>query len=399
MEVYRIDSSHKKKATDTFGKVIDVGSRTFLKAEMNFYSDKYGLNLSRYEIEYHKFVLQILRHFVEHSRHEWCMIYERGVKITNPFKVISESLNKIPDDTDIFFPFDKTEVIKQKAGLKLSGSRFETYWGSFIFFVSKKGAKKILDYKKINLPFDEMLLELSFSGIISSIFAETEWFQYDERISKSYNSRRNQVKKAIFGSTAWKNDDKKQAIALLSRLIEHAERLNIKLMLHAGSLLGHIRHNGIMPWDDDIDISILSDEVEKFNDSINKEGTIRITKWVYKKTGSSYFKYWLEGGEKVEGYEYSFPFIDFWIVYPDGREKVKMTDGYVFDKSDYLPPQSISFEGLPLNIPNKPFVVLDQMYKTWRTEIKVFSWCHRLKQPVFNPLKMPIEVDENGIMI
>lgn len=66
-------------------------------------------------------------------------------------------------------------------------------------------------------------------------------------------------------------DIQKIQTELLIEFDQICKRNDIKYQLFAGTLLGSIRHQGFIPWDDDIDVILLRKDYERFLDICKKE--------------------------------------------------------------------------------------------------------------------------------
>lgn len=55
-------------------------------------------------------------------------------------------------------------------------------------------------------------------------------------------------------------------IEVLKRFIEVCKKHNLKYYAYCGTLLGAVRHKGVIPWDDDIDIAMFRNDFNKFLD-------------------------------------------------------------------------------------------------------------------------------------
>lgn len=66
---------------------------------------------------------------------------------------------------------------------------------------------------------------------------------------------------------------KKTMLEILAYIDKICRDNNIKYSLFCGSLIGAIRHKGIIPWDDDIDIILVKEEYDKLIQILEKENS------------------------------------------------------------------------------------------------------------------------------
>lgn len=66
-------------------------------------------------------------------------------------------------------------------------------------------------------------------------------------------------------------DIQKLELDILSEFIDFCNRHKLRYYLIEGSLLGAVRHKGMIPWDDDIDVALFRDDYEVFMQTAARE--------------------------------------------------------------------------------------------------------------------------------
>src|SRR5574344_1948547 len=68
---------------------------------------------------------------------------------------------------------------------------------------------------------------------------------------------------------------------LLQEFKRICDENNIEYWLDWGTLLGAVRHKGFIPWDDDIDVSMTRNNIEKLFNAVEKEQDFILTEWLH----------------------------------------------------------------------------------------------------------------------
>lgn len=80
--------------------------------------------------------------------------------------------------------------------------------------------------------------------------------------------------------------------ALLKNFALFCDELNVTFWLHGGSLIVGLRHNGFVPWDDDIDIAMLREDFLKVKDFLNQHSNIyEIREYYYFNLGCRSYRF------------------------------------------------------------------------------------------------------------
>lgn len=401
-------SNREQSSSSDAQQIIQIDAKNIgdcnIGIAQSFHQTRYGFPIPQSEIEIFLTHIDCWRRFIA-SDLPFCLVIEENIRLDFSIPKIAKSVIELPNDWDIFFPYDPIETKKKSSSSSLKDTNIwernevEPYllgfnWGSSIYFLSRTGAQKLLKIKNIRQCVEDEMLTLADDSLINLYYANIEGFNINRYPKKTNPDREELIHKAVLNYNVWSKSADEILKKILRVISNIAYELNIDIILHGGSLLGYVRHASKMNWDDDIDLGLREEDVVLFIEKI-KETNLVVSEWTERSTDTTYYKVWSNEGQEISGHRHRFPFVDIWVFNVD-KTDIVFKNGIVFPNAVVEPLRNVDFEGGVFAIPQNYMECLDRMYKDWRHMIRIYQWNHQNELPINYTLKTSISVDDFG---
>ena len=218
------------------------------------------------------------------------------------------------------------------------------------------------------------------------LIGTTVWLNtvsYNFGPSDTTGKLKNQVKSELYNSTIKKvtKDTVVQMYQLARDFHDVAEKNGLFYWIIGGTLIGAIRHQGIIPWDDDIDIGIRDKDIDIL---LKLKPQFEALDYEIVEFPLFGYKIFPKNGQEHEGDSFKFPWIDifvykessksdddvggnednnfFILAYPEAR-KLWIKDFFTIESINKR--QLYSIGNMNLWGPSKAIPFLNRVYKDW----------------------------------
>ena len=180
---------------------------------------------------------------------------------------------------------------------------------------------------------------------------------------------------------------------LLRRIAAVGEAEGVRLYLFWGTLLGHVREGGMLPWDDDADLALFGAERAAPLQAALEAAGLKVV--AFRKPKELILKVFDPASLPIADAGWGFPFVDI-FVYQPGATGEMAWQAPPFETDLLLPGRRVSFEGGKLWEPEQPLALLDRHYPGWRVREKSSGWNHREERGMRIIAVRNIRTDETG---